>query len=188
MKVSSTGKTETASDRKTEKSSGNGGLRADLDISHGSFRASLSLAVFGFDDPAAMHNQMSEEHLAVLDRRFSTVCAVAASEFGGKLVNLPNGRKVLTFGVPHPHELDAERAVLAAQKVLRSFEWSSFKCPARLRCGIASGEGFIVLDDGPNMSPLAVSGPVYDKAMHLEARSSASACLGPSSAHLRKRE
>lgn len=168
MKVSSTGKTETASDRKTEKSSGNGGLRADLDISHGSFRASLSLAVFGFDDPAAMHNQMSEEHLAVLDRRFSTVCAVAASEFGGKLVNLPNGRKVLTFGVPHPHELDAERAVLAAQKVLRSFEWSSFKCPARLRCGIASGEGFIVLADGPNMSPLAVSGPVYDKALHLE--------------------
>jgi hypothetical protein len=168
MKLSSTEKTETASDRNTEKSSGNGDLWTDPDSSHGSFRASLSLAVFGFDDPAAVYNQMSEEQLAVLDRRFATVCAVAASEFGGKLVSLPMGQKVLTFGVPDPHELDAERAVLAAQKVLRSFEWSSFKCPARLRCGIASGEGFIVLDSGPNMSPLAVSGPVYDKASQLE--------------------
>lgn len=168
MTFSSTGKAKTPSPRKTEKSPDNGNLQADLDSSHSSFRASLSVAVFGFDDPAAVHNQMSEEHLAVLDRRFATVCAVAASEFGGKLVNLPSGQKVLVFGVPQPHELDAERTVLASQKILRSFEWSSFKCPARLRCGIASGEGFIRLDSGPNMSPRAVSGPVYEAASHLE--------------------
>ena len=132
-----------------------------------SFRSALSVAVFGFDDTEAMRTQMKTADLDLLHSRLGTVCAVAASEFGGKLVNHPGGEKVLVFGVPRPHELDAERAVLAVQEILRNFEWTRSQYPAPLRCGLASGEGFLRLDPGPNTSPSRVSGPVYEEALGL---------------------
>jgi hypothetical protein len=132
-----------------------------------SFRPALSVAVLGFDDAEAMHTQMDAGDLDLLLSRLGTFCAVAASEFGGKLVNHPGGEKVLVFGFPLPHELDAERAVLAVQKILRTFEWNGSKCPALLRCGLASGEGFLKVDPGPNTSPCEVSGSVYEEASRL---------------------
>jgi len=132
-----------------------------------SFRVALSVAVLGFDDTETMRAQMNTADLDLLHCRLGTVCAIAASEFGGKLVNHPEGEKVLVFGVPRPHELDAERAVLAVQKILRNFEWYGSKYPAPLRCGLASGEGFLRLDPGPNTSPCDVSGPAYEEALGL---------------------
>lgn len=131
------------------------------------FHAALSVAVLGFDETEAMRSQMKADDLDLLLSRLGTICAVAASEFGGKLVNHPEGEKVLVFGTPRPDELDAERAVLAVQKILRNFEWNGSKHPAPLRCGLASGDGFLRLDPGPNTSPCEVSGTVYEEAARL---------------------
>jgi len=132
------------------------------------FHAALTVAVIGFEDPDGLHAQLSAEELSFLSGRLGTACAVAASEFGGKLVQQTGGPKVLVFGVPALHELDAERAVLAAQKVLRTFGRDAFGHPVRLRCGIASGDGSIVLNDGPNTAPFAITGTAVEQAKRLE--------------------
>jgi hypothetical protein len=128
----------------------------------------MTVAVIGFSARAAMQSRLSSDEFKFISGRLATACAVAASEFGGKLVAQPGCRKVLVFGVPALHEMDAERAVLAAQKVLRTFGREGFGHPVQLRCGIASGEGSVILDSGPNVSPLTVSGSAYESAARLE--------------------
>jgi predicted ABC-type transport system involved in lysophospholipase L1 biosynthesis ATPase subunit len=137
-------------------------------VSAPSFHAALTVAVIGFDDPDTLKAQLSEEELAFLNGRLGTACAIAASEFGGKLVIRSSGPKVLVFGVPTLHEMDAERAVLAAQKILRTFGRDGYGQPVRLRCGIASGEGNVVVEDGPNTSPVSVTGAAIENAIRLE--------------------
>ncbi len=131
-------------------------------------RSELSVAVFGFSELEAMRTQMPAAEFETLFSRLGNVCAVAASEFGGKLVHLPSGQKMLVFGVPVLRELDSERAVLAAQRVLRAFESNGYSTDARLRCGVASGEGFVLHDEGPSLSPQDVSGAVFEEASKLE--------------------
>jgi len=128
----------------------------------------MTIAVIGFGAQEAIQSKLSCEEFKFISGRLATACAVAASEFGGKLVAQTGCRKVLVFGVPALHEMDAERAVLAAQKVLRTFGREGFGHPVHLRCGIASGEGTVVLNGGPNMSPLSVSGSAYETAARLE--------------------
>jgi len=132
------------------------------------YHAALTVAVIGFDDLEALRAQLSEEELAFLSGRLGTACAVAASEFGGKLVHNSDGPKTLVFGIPTLHELDVERAVLAAQKVLRTFGRDGCGHPVRLRCGLASGDGSVALQDGPNMAPTSIAGTAVDRARQLE--------------------
>ena len=131
-------------------------------------RSELSVVVFGFEDPDSTDLRMDAGEFEELTNRLGNMCAVAASEFGGKLINRLNGGKVIVFGVPEVKELDAERAVLAAQKVLRSFDSSQNNSNVQLRCGIASGEGFVLPDNGPSLSPQDVSGKVFQAAERLE--------------------
>ncbi|GAB4510914.1 MAG: adenylate/guanylate cyclase domain-containing protein [Roseibium sp.] len=132
------------------------------------YHAAMTVAVIGFGAQEAIQSKLSHDEFKFISGRLATACAVAASEFGGKLVAQPGCRKVIVFGVPALHEMDAERAVLAAQKVLRTFGREGFGHPVQLRCGIASGEGNVVLNSGPNISPLSVSGPAYETALRLE--------------------
>ncbi|MCK7615479.1 ATP-binding protein [Roseibium sediminicola] len=143
-------------------------MAADPGLSAAGFHAALTVAVIGFDDPDGLREQLSAEELSFLSGRLGTACAVAASEFGGKLVHQTGGPRILVFGVPTLHELDAERAVLAAQKVLRTFGRDGFGHPVRLRCGVASGDGTIVLDQGPNTAPFEITGTATDQAKRLE--------------------
>lgn len=126
------------------------------------------MVVFGINTAGSTHAPLPDATYDMLFAKLGTICAVTASEFGGKLVNLPNGQKLLVFGVPVLKELDAERAVLAAQKILRIFKNDDSTFQAQLRCGIASGVGFVVPSEGPSLSPQDVSGKVFDEASLLE--------------------
>ncbi|WP_298960177.1 AAA family ATPase [uncultured Roseibium sp.] len=131
-------------------------------------RSELSVVVFGINTAGPTHFQLTDATHEMLFAKLGSICAATASEFGGKLVNLPSGQKVLVFGVPVLKELDAERAVLAAQKILRIFKNDGSTFQVQLRCGIASGVGFVVPSDGPSLSPQDVSGKVFDEASLLE--------------------
>ncbi|MEM5582099.1 AAA family ATPase [Roseibium sp. AS2] len=134
----------------------------------GAYHAALTVVVIGFGAEEAIQSRVSAEEFKFISGRLATACAVAASEYGGKLVARPGCPKVLVFGIPALHELDAERAVLAAQKILRTFGREGYSHPVSLRCGIASGEGSIVLGQGPNMAPLSVTGSAFATAAWLE--------------------
>jgi len=134
----------------------------------GDYHPALTVAVIGFEDPDALRDVLPDDEFAFLCGRLGTACAVAASEFGGKLVQQTGQSRVLVFGSPLPQELDAERAVLAAQKVLRMFARGGYGFPVNLRCGIASGPGHVVYEDSPNLSPHALAGKTLDVATRLE--------------------
>lgn len=160
--------TATESGREGSSSTAAEGATALTELESASFHAALTVAVIGLDDPDAVLAQLSSEERAFLSGRLATACAVAASEFGGKLVTPTGGAQTLVFGIPTLHELDVERAVLAAQKVLRTFGRDGYGHTVRLRCGIASGSGSVVLEDGPNMAPQTVAGPAIERARRLE--------------------
>ena len=132
------------------------------------YHPALTVAVIGFEDPDALADVLPDDEFAFLCGRLGTACAVAVSEFGGKLVAGAGHSKILVFGSPAPQELDAERAVLAAQKILRTFGRDGYSHPAGLRCGIASGSGYVELEHGPNLAPVSVMGEALDTAMRLE--------------------
>jgi len=164
-------------------SSGAGGSPPNSDLPAASFHAALTVAVIGFDDPDNLRAQLSTEERAFLSGRLGTACAVAASEFGGKLVQRAGGPKILVFGTPTLHELDVERAVLAAQKILRTFGWDGYGHAARLRCGIASGDGNVVLEDGPNVAPSSITGTALERAAQLEREAPSDVLLISPEAH-----
>lgn len=155
----------------TERSSDTYESVSHVQAAPAAYHAALTVAVIGFGAQDAIEARLSAEEFKFISGRLTTACAVAASEFGGKLVARPGCPKVIVFGIPALHELDAERAVLAAQKVLRTFGRDGYSHPVNLRCGIASGEGSIVLEQGPNMAPLSVTGSAYATAawLHEEA-------------------